>query len=122
MIIAFCSLKFSILVEGKSPFRAWDFQKSTCHETNVAIWHLFEQKLGIFLFQPNKFIENYRIFKGLHLGWKGIESNRQLMNLARQAMLIVEKHLNALGRSKTTSVMRVLEGQEHRGSFAKVFK
>jgi len=51
--------------------------------------------------------------------WVGKESST---DESRQAMLIVEKHLNALGRSKTTSVMRVLEGQEHRGSFAKVFK
>ena len=51
--------------------------------------------------------------------WVGKESST---DESRQAMLMVEKHLSVLARSKTTSVMRVLEGQEHRGSFAKVFK
>lgn len=41
---------------------------------------------------------------------------------SRQAMIIVERHLQAMGRAKTTSVMRVLEGQERRGTFGKVFK
>lgn len=41
---------------------------------------------------------------------------------SKQAMMVVVKHLRAMGRSKTTSVMRVLEGQEGRGSFGKVFK
>lgn len=51
--------------------------------------------------------------------WVGKESSKTEQ---QQAMLIIEGHLKVNGRTKTTSVMRVLEGQENRGSFGKVFK
>ena len=50
--------------------------------------------------------------------WVGKASSSDESKLA---MMMVENHLRSMGRAKTTSVMRVLEGQENRGSFNKVF-
>lgn len=45
--------------------------------------------------------------------------NRSSKSEQEQAMLLVENYLKNHGRTKTTSVMRVKEGQEQRGAFGK---
>lgn len=51
--------------------------------------------------------------------WVGKGSSK---DESQQAMLIVDKHLRANGRTKTAAVSRILEGQEKRGGIFEVLK